>query len=83
MSKTTFDLYRVEAIEWADLLYSEALEVKIKYAKKSMRFYKSLADTIGDKFQSENYIDLVKKFKDSEKARDFNILMLDELKGIK
>ncbi len=80
--KTTFSLYRVEATEWANLPYRDALELRIHYAELAKRYYKSLADVIGDKFRSESYIGLIKNVKDSEDAKHWNEVFLAEIEEL-
>ncbi len=82
MKHKTFELYRVEATEWANLPYRDALELRIHYAELAKQYYKSLADVIGDKFRSESYIKLIEQVKDSQDAKHFNQVMLNEIEGL-
>ena len=80
--KTTFNLYRVEATEWSDLPYRDALVIRIHYAELAKLYYKSLADVIGDKFKSDNYRALVKQYEDSDEAKHWNEMFLAEIEEL-
>ncbi len=77
--KKTRDLYRCKASLWADMPYRNALALRILKAEDAMKYYKGMTDRIPNKFGSDEYLNLVEKFKDSEEARDWNIRFLDEL----
>jgi len=77
--KTTQNLYRCDAKEWANMSYKEALEFRIHLAELAMLHYKSTADAIKEKLHSVEYYELVAKFRDSEKAVEWNKIMLGEI----
>ena len=76
MKKKTIDLYRAEAICWADMVYVDALRYRILLAKQAMDYYRSMAG-IADR-STEKYLDYIQKYKDSEEAVAFNRKMLAE-----
>ena len=75
---TTQELYRRDVEDWKNLTYTDALGIRAQYAQDAMRYYKGLADVIGNKFRSRNYTKLMNQFNASKKARDFNIQLLEE-----
>ena len=77
MTKNTFDLYRCSPLLWANLKYKEALVFRIEKANNAMNYYRSLA-TIADK-STDKYKDYMKKYIDSEKAKDWNKDFLQEI----
>ena len=79
MKKKTWDLYRCKPIMWADLPYKKALLFRIECAKQAMLYYKALADEVDSKFETEKFLDLVDKFKDSEDAKHWNERFLKEV----
>ncbi len=78
--KKTKKLYGTKAKTWANLTYIVALVLRIRLAKKMMKYYKSKADKIEDKIYSKKYKKLVKRFKDSENAVKWNQFFLNECK---
>ncbi len=78
MNKKTFTLYRSHAIEWADLPYKEALELRIIKAQGAMDYYRKFASLLTSK-TSDEYDRYVALYNDSGKARDWNITLLQEI----
>ena len=77
--KNTIDLYRCDAKEWAELSYKGALLLRIHLAQEAMLHYKSTADAIEEKLHSKEYYELITRFRDSEKAVEWNKIMLKEI----
>ena len=65
--KRTWKLYRQSPTTWMDLPYKEALLERKKQARLAMDYYRIRKD-------EENYLD-------SEKARDHNIQLIEELEN--
>lgn len=78
--KDTFKLYRCSPLRWADLLYEEALTTRRDQAKKAMNYYRKKASKIQYKMSNKKYDLLVDCYKNSDEARKWNQIFLDEIK---
>lgn len=75
--KNTFDLYRCDSSEWSDLRWKDALKVRIEKATEAKDYYRVTAKKLNPKFGNE-YNKLLNLYRASDKARLFNISILEE-----
>ncbi len=78
MKQKTSRLYRQDPHKWAKMTYKDALIYRIKSAKEAMDFYRieSEKHISGD---YKIYESFVNKFRQSEKTKEFNIKLLEEV----
>lgn len=78
MKHKTFDLYRCSALVWARLPYEIALNYRILMAKEAMLYYRKKATKHLNK-NDKKYQKFVKKYEDSEDAKNWNQKLLKEI----
>ena len=78
LKHSCFELYSIHPSSFENLPYREALEIKIIAAGKAMDKYRKLARAQYPLWGLKHDL-LIKKYKNSEKAREFNRALIKEL----
>ena len=74
---STKTLYRCNPSQWENMSYKDALHNRVEKAYEAAMYYKALAD-VADK-HTDKYHEYLELYKQSMKARIFNIERLAEL----
>jgi len=75
--KSTMYLYNIPAVDLMDMKYKDALEHKILCAKKVMASVGHEASKVIH--VPDKYIPLLHRYEAADKAKEFNLSLLDEL----
>lgn len=75
--KSTQSLYGVEPYYFEHMMYFQAIEEKVKLAKKRI---KEINSKIDYKLPDEEYKELCRQLNECEKAKEFNKTLLKEYK---